>query len=105
MCRKPNRDAAMTEVNTTKREPRDFLDPATTPLATWAVRELCDALGVAKVAELWETTSGNARQVRWRGTATVERMQVLQDAIKQDEQRYREALVTIYTTGAFRRQA
>lgn len=88
-----------------KRNPRDFLDSDLTPLATWSLRELYDALGNAKVAELWGVTSGNARQVRWRGTATVERMQVLQDAIKQDEQRFREALVTIYTTGAFRRQA
>lgn len=96
----------MTETDQTpKRDPRDFLDANLTPLATWSLRELYDALGNAKVAELWGVTSGNARQVRWRGTATVERMQVLQDAIKQGEQRYREALVTIYTTGAFRRQA
>lgn len=96
----------MTDTDQTpKRDPRDFLDPSLTPLATWSLRELYDALGNAKVGVLWGVTSGNARQVRWRGTATVERMQVLQDAIRTDELRYREALVTIYSTGAFRRQA
>lgn len=96
----------MTDTNQTpKRDPRDFLDANLTPLATWSLRDLTRALGNVLVAELWDTNRNNVRQAHWRGTATVERMQVLQDAIKQDEQRYREALVTIYTTGAFRRQA
>lgn len=96
----------MTEtLSTTKRDPRDFLDPELTPLATWTLQELSAALGNRAVAQLWGVTDGNARQVRWRGTATVERMQILQDEVRKSETRYREALVTIYSTGAFRRQA
>jgi hypothetical protein len=94
----------MTE-NEQPRNPTDYLDRNLTPLSTWSLQDLSSALGNRAVADLWGVTVGNARQVRWRGTATVERMQVLQDAIKLDEDRYREALVTIYSTGAFRRQA
>lgn len=89
----------------TQRDPRDFLYPELTPLATWTLKDLSAALGNQAVAELWGVTTGNARQVRYRGTASLERMQALQDAVRQDEPRYREALVTIYSTGAFRRQS
>lgn len=89
----------------TKRDPRDFLDADLTPLATWTLKDLSAALGNTSVADIWDVTTGNARQVRYRGTASLERMQALQDAVRKDERRYREALVTIYSTGAFRRQA
>lgn len=89
----------------TKRDPRDFLDADLTPIPTWSLRELIDALGNQTVADIWGVTDNNARQVRYRGTASLERMQALQAAVRADETKYREALVTIYTTGAFRRQS
>lgn len=89
----------------TRRMPADFLNPAVTPLATWTFRELQDALGTDKVAEVLGTTSGNVRMLRHRKAATIKRMQALQAAIREDEQAYRETLCTMYATGAFRRRA
>lgn len=103
-----NTDTPMIEGDTPVallRDPLDFLKPELTPLPTWTLRELIDALGNQTVAEIWGVTDNNARQVRYRGTASLERMQALQAAVRADEIKYREALVTIYTTGAFRRQA
>lgn len=77
----------------------------TKPLETWSFRELQDALGTRKVADVLGTTPGNVRMLRHREAATIERMQALQAAIREDEQTYRNTLVTMYATGAFRRRA
>lgn len=89
----------------TRRMPADFLNPKLTPLAAWTFRELQDALGTHKVAQVLETTPGNVRMLRHREAATIERMQALQAAIREDEQTYRDTLCTMYATGAFRRRA
>lgn len=84
------------------------IDPTvyyTKPLETWTFRELQDALGTARTADLLETTAGNVRMLRHRGTATLERMQALQAAVRLTEDECRKALVTIYSTDAFRRRA
>ncbi|BAE72823.1 conserved hypothetical protein [Xanthomonas phage OP2] len=91
--------------STTKRNPRDFLDADATPVPTWTVRELVDAVGIETAAQLWQISTNNARQVRHRGAASLERMQVLHAHIRTNELHYRETLVTIYSTGAFRRQS
>lgn len=80
-------------------------DYYTKPVETWTLRELQDALGINRCAEILETTPGNIRMLRMRGAATIERMQALQAAVLENEQYYRNTLVTIYATGAFRRNA
>ena len=77
----------------------------TKPLETWTFRELHDALGTDRTAWALKTSPGNVRMLRHRGTATVERMQKLQAAVRFEEKHYRNTLVTLYATGAFRRQA
>lgn len=77
----------------------------TKPLETWTFRELQDALGTTRTAEVLATTAGNVRMLRHRGTATLERMQALQEAVRGDEPACRSALVTLNSTGAFRRRA
>lgn len=77
----------------------------TKPLETWRLCELQDALGTARTAEVLGTTPGNVRMLRHRGVAALERMQALQAAVRADETNCRNALVTLYSTGAFRRRA
>lgn len=103
MYAKPNRDMKMTEQTETVA-----IDPTvyyTKPLETWSLRELYDALGCQAVAQVWGVTTNNARQVRFRGRATIERMQALQAAVRLDEQHYRNTLITLYSSDAFRRRA
>lgn len=98
---KPNRNTEMTKPS----EPIDPTTYYTKPLETWSFRELQDALGTDRTAEVLATTPGNVRMLRHRGTATIERMQALQAAVRADEQHCRNTLVTTYATGAFRRRA
>lgn len=82
-----------------QQPPQDYY---TKPLETWTFRELQDALGKDRVAELLDTSLGNVRMLRKRNTASLERMQILQAAVREDEQNIRAQMVTIHTTGAFR---
>lgn len=77
----------------------------TKPLETWTFKELQDSLGTARTAAILGTTAGNVRMLRHRGTATLERMQALQAYVRENEEACRNALVTLYSTGAFRRRA
>lgn len=91
---------------TTAEPPVDPVSFYTKPLETWTFRELQDALGTARVASELNTTPGNVRMLRHRGTATLERMQLLQAAVLAvGEETCRKALVTLYSTGAFRRRS
>lgn len=94
--------AAAADRGTPAADPLVYYDK---PLETWTFRELHDALGTARTAEILKTTAGNVRMLRHRGTATLERMQSLQNAVRANEQDCRNALVTIYASGAFRRRA
>lgn len=82
--------------------PAEHIDYYTKPLETWTFRELQDALGKERVAELLGTSLGNVRMLRKRNTVSLERMQILQAAVREDETAVRAQMVTIHTTGAFR---
>jgi hypothetical protein len=75
----------------------------TKPLETWTFEELQDALGTERTAEILGTTRGNVRMLKHRGSASLPRMQALQQAVRANEETCRRDLVTIRATGAFRR--
>lgn len=77
----------------------------TKPLETWDFFELHDALGTDLTAELLDTTKGNVRMLRFRGHVSLPRMQALQNAVRANEDHYRNTLVTMHATGAFRRRS
>lgn len=77
----------------------------TKPLETWTFAELQDALGSATVAELLGLSRDYVRMLRKRGTANLERMKLLQDAVRADETEFRKTLVTIRATGSFQPRA
>ncbi len=83
-------------------DPAEFL---TKPLELWTVRDLTDALGYQLSATVVGTSKAGIAQMRHRRSATNERLQRLRDAVAANEDGYRKALVTIYSTGAFRRQS
>lgn len=74
-------------------EPVDPQTYLTKPLEQWTLRELTDALGMRTSAQVLRTPEGNVRVMRWRKTATIERMQALQAAVREDESFYRKTLV------------
>lgn len=77
---------------TPAKTPTDFL---TSAIETWTVADLLDAIGTARVAELFELAPGTIRVLRHRGALNMERLHLLHDEILSDELRYRRALVAI----------
>lgn len=83
---------------TERINPSDYY---TKPLETWTVRELTDALSPAATAELLGISRANLRQLTngYRRINT-DRMRAMQEAVRADEESYRNKLVTLYATNA-----
>lgn len=72
-------------------EHTDFL---TNLVEAWTLRDMRDALGTAKISELWGCSIIAAHAVIGRGRTSVDRMRVLQDEVRSNEPHYRSNLVT-----------
>lgn len=76
------------------RNPAEYVD---LPVEQWPLRELTAALGNKKTADLLDLKPGNVRVLRHRNSTSLERMQTLQDAIREDYPAIRSKLFTLYT--------
>ena len=81
----PNAAAARTE-----RRPEDYFE---LPLELFSVADLTDALGIPKAAALLDTTCRSLYTVRNTNEMGLERLGVLQEAVRADEKAARARLV------------
>lgn len=83
-------------------EPTDYL---TNPLESWTVRDLTDALGYPLAAAVVSSSEAGIRQMRHRGSTSQRRFELLQNAVRTNEDGYRKALVSKYTNRKARQRA
>lgn len=81
----PNTAAARTE-----RRPEDYFD---LPLELFSVADLTDALGIPEAAELLDTSCRSVYTVRNTNEMGLERLGILQEAVRKDEKAARARLV------------
>lgn len=83
----------------TKHAPSDYFN---LPLELWSVRDLSDALGLAKAAELLDTSMRTIYTTRNKSIISPGRLAKLIDAVRADEQNCRSNLVALRNRDANR---